>query len=207
MAYLLTHYPKLFVAGNASAPDPVDFRKFSYTNIYTEDTLKYYVDGLTIDRPAVLDSIVYDKPNIGHSIEDIFYRGQQDVSFDAVFGPGNGHGFPVPMFNFETLARNHKVVEHWKRYDLTQYIIKHWQSLKTDLDGKLRVSVGTEDNVQNLAVKLVEGEMKKLQANIEFAYYPGNHFTVTTAQYRKDETEFLEKKYIAWLARQQDSDY
>jgi hypothetical protein len=199
VAYLVTHYPKLFVAGNASAPDPVDFRKFSFTDIYTEDTLKYYVDGLTIDRPAILDSIVYDKPNIGHSIEDILYRGQQDVSFDAVFGPNDGHGFPVPMFNFETMAINHKVVEHWKRYDITQYVLKNWRSLKTDLAGKLRISVGTEDLVQTLAVRIMEGEMKKLPANIEFAYYPGNHFTVTTAQYRKDEAGFLEKKYLEWL--------
>ena len=200
VVYLLTHYPKLFVAGNASAPDPVDFRRFSFTNLYQDKKLNAYVDGLTMDRPSILDSIVYDKPNIAHSIEDIFYRGQQNVSFDAVFGPKGHNGLPAPLFDAETLAINPSVVEHWKRYDLTQYIINHWQDLKKGLQGKLRVSVGTEDSVQNLAVRLMENEMKKLQSDIEFAYYPGNHFTVVTAEYKKAWDDFLEKKYMEWLA-------
>lgn len=58
VAYLLTFYTKLFVAGNASAPDPVEFREFSSTNLYTDDRLKAgYVDGLTMNRPTILDSI------------------------------------------------------------------------------------------------------------------------------------------------------
>lgn len=202
VAYLLTFYPKLFVAGNASAPDPVDFREFSSTNLYTDDRLKAgYVDGLTMNRPTILDSIEYDKPNIMHSIEDILYRGNQNVSFDAVFGPRDSHGMPKPLFNSQTLAIDRSVVKHWKKYDLTQHIIKHWKTLKKDMDGKLRVSVGTEDFVQNPAIKLMEKEMKKLHANIEFAYYPGTHFTVGTPKYRKDELVFLEKKYLEWLAQ------
>lgn len=203
VVYLLTYYPKLFVAGNASAPDPVDFRKFSFTNLYSESRLNAYVDGLTMDRPAILDSIVYDKPNIMHSIEDILYRGQQNVSFDAVFGAKGAGGLPEQMFDPETLAINPHSFSHWKRYDLTQYIIKNWKQLKVELDGKLRVSVGTEDSVQNLAVKLMEMEMKKLRANIQFSYYPGNHFTVSTPQYKKDENDFLATKYLEWLAKHQ----
>lgn len=205
VAYLLTFYPRLFVAGNASAPDPVDFRQFSSTNLYTDDRLKaHFVDGLSMNRPSILDSIRYDKPNIMHSIEDILYRGQQNVSFDAVFGPRGSNGIPEPLFNSKTLAINRKVVKHWKQYDLTQYLIKHWRRLKKDLDGKLRVSVGTEDHAQNPAIKLMEMEMKKIHAGIEFAWYPGGHFNVGTPQYRKDENTFLEKKYLEWLAQHKD---
>lgn len=199
VVYLLTHYPKLFVAGNASAPDPVDFRRFSFTNLYQDKKLNYYVDGLTIDRPRILDSVVYDKPNIGHSIEDVYYRGQQNVSFDAVFGPKGGNGLPERMFDPETMLINPGVVNYWKRYDLTQYVIAHWPDLKKDLQGKLRISVGTEDSVQNLAVRLMETEMKRLQADIGFAYYPGNHFTVVTAEYKKAWDAFLLKRYLEWL--------
>ena len=38
----------------------------------------------------------------------------------------------------------------------------------------------------------MEKEMKKINANIEFAYYPGNHFTVATPEYRKAEDLWLE---------------
>lgn len=87
-----------------------------------------------------------------------------------------------------------------EQYDLTQYIIKNWPTLKKDLDGKLRVSVGNEDNAQlNFSVMLMETEMKKLNANIEFAYYPGTHFTVTTPAYKKAQDAFLSKKYVEWL--------
>ncbi|MGZ3874662.1 MAG: alpha/beta hydrolase-fold protein [Mucilaginibacter sp.] len=199
VVYLLTHYPKLFVAGNASAPDPVDFRRFSFTNLYQDKKLNDYVDGLTMDKPPILDSVAYNKPNIGHSIEDIYYRGQQNVSFDAVFGPKGSNGLPELMFDPETLVINPAVVGYWKRYDLTQYVIAHWQDLKNDLQGKLRISVGTEDSVQNPAVRLMENEMKKLQADIVFAYYPGNHFTVVTAEYKKAWDDFLLKRYQEWL--------
>ena len=201
VVYLLTHYPKLFVAGNASAPDPVDFRKFSYTDLYLEDHLDAYVDMLTMNRPAVLDSIEYDRPNICHSIEDIFYRGQQNGSFDAVFGPKGENGMPVSLFNSSTLRINRGVVNHWARYDITRYIILNWPALKSDLNGKLRISVGTGDFIQNPAVRLMEQEMKKLHAGVEFAYYPGGHFNVQTPQYKKDEAVFLEGRYLKWAER------
>jgi len=198
VVYLLTHYPKFFVAGNASAPDPVDFRRFTSTNLYTDNKRLEYVDGLTIGENPDLPA-VYDRPNMAHSIEQIIYRGEQNVSFDAVFGPRGSDGLPEPLFNPATGELNRKVFEHWKKYDLTQYVMKNWPALKNDLDGKLRISVGTEDSEQNPAVRLMEKEMKKLGANIEFAYYPGNHFTVSTPAYKKDQDAFLLKKYQDWL--------
>jgi hypothetical protein len=203
VVYLLTHYPKLFVAGNASAPDPVDFRRFSSTNLYQDKKLNRYVDGLTMDRPPILDSVVYDKPNIGHSIEDVFYRGQQNVSYDAVFGPKGAGGLPERMFDPETLLINPAVVNYWKRYDLTQYVITRWPDLKKDLQGKLRISVGTVDIEQCPAVQLMEEEMKKLGAGITFAYYPGDHFSVVTAEYKKAWDDFLLKRYKEWLKLQE----
>jgi len=41
--------------------------------------------------------------------------------------------------------------------------------------------------------------MKTLGANIEFAYYPGTHFTVATPEYKKAQDGFLLKKYLEWL--------
>lgn len=199
VVYLMTHYPKLFAGGNASAPDPVDFHRFNLTNLYTDNKRIEFIDWAKFGENKDLPE-VYDKPNMAHSIEQVIYRGEQNISFDAVFGPKGSDGLPEQLFDPATSMMDRKVFEHWKKYDLTQYIIKNWADLKKDLDGKLRVSVGNEDNAcLNFAVMLMEKEMKKLGANIEFAYYPGNHFTVVTAAYKKAQDGFLLKKYQEWL--------
>ncbi len=199
VVYLLTHYPAVFAGGNASAPDPVDFHRFTLTNLYTDDKRVEFVDALTIGQPRD-STVVFDRPNIVHSIEDIYYRGQQNVSFDAVFGPKGPDGLPVPLFNTATGKLNRAVFRYWQRYDLTQYAIQHRRQLKKELGEKLRISVGTEDNAYlNFSVMLMEKQMKKYHIPIRFAYYPGTHFTVTTPAYKNAEAQFLEQQYLLWL--------
>ncbi|MBC8082329.1 MAG: hypothetical protein H7Z21_03900 [Hymenobacter sp.] len=203
VAYLLTHYPKLFAGGNASAPDPVDFHRFVRTNLYTDAKRMEIIDSTTYgEKSPESGKYKYDRPNIAHNVEDIIYRGEQDVSFDAVFGPRGSNGLPKPLFDPATGALDRKVFAHWKPYDLTQYVSRNWAQLRPDLNGKLRVSVGTEDNYQlNEAVLLMEKEMQKLGADMPFAYYPGTHFTVGTPEYRKAEIMWLQKTYLQWLAQ------
>ncbi|HLK98659.1 MAG TPA: alpha/beta hydrolase-fold protein [Hymenobacter sp.] len=199
--HLLTHYPKVFAGGNASAPDPVDFRNFLLTNLYTASKRVKMVDSVSYGEAIPVVGKV-DQPNLARHLEDVLYRGEQEVSFDAVFGPKGRQGLPMPLFDSATGTVNAKVFASWKRYDLTQYILKNWPQLKPDLDGKLRVAVGTEDSYYlHLPVQLMEQEMKKLGANMPFAYYPGNHFTVNTPDYRKAELQWLKKTYLHWLAR------
>lgn len=201
VAYLLTHYPKLFAGGNASAPDPVDFHSFMKTNLYEDSKRVEFIDSLTYGG-KLPEGGVYDRPNIAHRIEDVMYRGEQDVSFDAVFGPKGKNGLPSPLFDSATGAVNPEVFVYWKRYDLTQYVIKNWTQLKPDLNGKLRVSVGNEDSYYlNLPVQLMEKEMKKLGADMPFAYYPGTHFSVVTPEYKKAELLWLKKTYLQWLTQ------
>jgi hypothetical protein len=47
----------------------------------------------------------------------------------------------------------------------------------------------------NYAVHLLEDEMKKLGAKFILAYYPGDHFTVSTPEYRASGNQFLQEKY------------
>ena len=78
----------------------------------------------------------------------------------------------------------------------------NWPQIKGDLDGKVRVTVGRQDNfLLNYAVVLLEAEMKKLDSKFVFTYYPGDHFTVATPQFSKDGAEFLEQKYAEWKAK------
>jgi pimeloyl-ACP methyl ester carboxylesterase len=178
--WLQIHYPTLFAGCNASAPDPVDFRSFVRHN-------KYEAKPLT---------------NLIHP-ENVIYRGEQDRSFDAVYGPRGKHGEVMRLYDHTTGKVNLDVLEHWKQYDISLYLRKNWERLKNDLGDKVRISVGNEDTYGlNLPVHLLEDEMKKINASITFAYYPGNHFTVTTPAYRQDQDKWLETKYQEWLIRQ-----
>ncbi|NVO86663.1 alpha/beta hydrolase-fold protein [Hymenobacter terrestris] len=201
VVYLLTHYPRLFAGGNASAPDPVDFHRFELTNLYTNAKRIEIVDSVTYGEllPTVA---VRDRPNMMHRLEDIIYRGEQEVSFDAVFSPRGRNGLPQPLFNSTTNLLNRRVFAHWKQYDLTRYVRRNWTRLKPDLNGKLRISAGNEDSYYlNFSAMLMEQEMKKLGADIPFAYYPGDHFSVMTPEYKRAEIMWLKKTYLNWLAQ------
>ena len=41
--------------------------------------------------------------------------------------------------------------------------------------------------------------MTKLNSKFVFAYYPGDHSTVFTAEYRNNGIQFLDQKYKEWL--------
>jgi hypothetical protein len=122
-------------------------------------------------------------------------------SFDAVFSEKGSDGEPRRIINYKTGEVDAAVFEHWKNYDISLYLRTNWDKIKGDLDGKVRVTVGEQDNfLLNYAVKLLDGEMKKLNSSFVFGYYPGDHFTVSTPEVRAIGNQFLEKKYQEWLA-------
>ncbi|HEY8784152.1 MAG TPA: alpha/beta hydrolase-fold protein [Mucilaginibacter sp.] len=176
--WLQIHYPQLFAGCNASSPDPVDFRSFVKENMYELKPLKNYK---------------YD-------YEEVIYRGEQNRSFDAVYGPRGKRGEVRRLYDYTTGKLNPDVLEHWKQYDISLYLRKNWPKLKGDLRDKIRISVGNEDTYSlNLPVHLMEEEMKKINATITFAYYPGDHGSVRTPAYLYDQDKWLEDKYQEWL--------
>ena len=61
------------------------------------------------------------------------------------------------------------------------------------------MSIGEQDNfLLQGAVHLLEKEMKALNANMNFEYFPGDHFTVGTAEYRDKGYKFLAERYKEW---------
>ncbi len=79
------------------------------------------------------------------------------------------------------------------------------RSLKSELDGKIRISIGTRDNfLLNYAAMLLETQMKELVSNIQFAYFPGDHYTVYTPEYEKEGTQFLKKGYLERLNKSEE---
>jgi len=175
--WLQIHYPDLLAGVNASAPDPVDFRSCVGVNKYAQ-------------QPTT---------NYQYDYEEVIYRGEQGISFDAVYGPRDKNGSVRRLYDYTTGKMRPDVLEHWKQYDISLYLRKNWVALKDHLRDKIRISVGNEDTyLLNQPVHLLEEEMKKIHATITFAYYPGDHWTVTTPAYRHDQDLWLEEKYLEW---------
>lgn len=194
--WLQTHYPKVFLACWSSSPDPVDFRSFQQIDLYNDKNMFYakdstmHVAGTIAGRfPWIMMKSMYD-------MEHVIWRGEQMHSFNFVFSTKNSDGTPRSLINEATGEIDPVTFDHWKAYDISMYVRTNWQQLKPDLQGKIRVSVGSQDNfLLNYPVHLFEDEMKKVDAGFVFGYYPGDHFTVSTPEYKTTGYQFLQQKY------------
>lgn len=198
--WLQTHYPEVFTACWSSSPDPVDFRNFQQINLYADSNMFYGKDSALRMTATVAGVIPWATMKLAYQMENVISRGEQMHSFDAVFSQRNNDGNPGKLCNPYTGVIDSITVEHWKNYDISLYLRTKWNQLQSSLKGKIRVSVGDQDNfLLNYAVHLLYEEMKKLNSGFEFAYYPGDHFTVGTAEYGLAGYKFLEQKYNDYL--------
>lgn len=198
--WLQTHYPKVFAGCWASSPDPVDFRSFQKVNLYEHQNMFYGKDSVLNQTGTIAGFFPWFNMRNIYQMEHVIYRGEQMHSFDAVFSPKGVDDQPLRICDYRTGQIDTTVFEHWKRYDISLYLRRNWDNVKPDLDGKVMISVGNQDNfLLNYAVKLLDAEMKKLNSAFVFAYYPGDHFTIATPEFFKDGNGFLEKKYQQWL--------
>lgn len=200
--WLQTKYPKVFDGCWASSPDYVDFRSFQKVNLYEDKNMFYDKEGSLRLGATVAVFIPWRYVKTGFQMENVVYRGEQVHSFDAVFSKKGSDGMPKRICNNSTGLIDTAVFAHWKNYDIALILRNNWASLKSELDHKVRISVGKYDNFNlNYSVNLLEKQMKELHSNFQFAYYPGDHFTVYTPDYEKDGNQFLEQKYVEWLAK------
>jgi S-formylglutathione hydrolase FrmB len=200
--WLQTQYPEIFTGCWSSSPDPVDFRNFQQINLYEDENMFYKKDSTLRMVATVAGRIPWASMKLICQMENIISRGEQIHSFDAVFSQNNNDGNPRPVCNAATGVIDAVTVEHWKKYDISLNLRTNWNKLQQGLAGKIRVSVGEQDNfLLNHAVHLLHDEMKKLNAGFEFGYYPGDHFTVSTTDYRKAGYKFLQDKYNEFINR------
>lgn len=197
--WLQTHYPKVFIACASSSPDYVDFRSFAKVDLYNDINLFYNKRGGLNPAGTVAGRFPFSYLKEIYQAENVISRGEQQHSFDAVFSKKGKDGLPESICDPKTGLINTVTVENWKKYDLSLYLRNNWSKLKDDLNGKIRISVGRDDNfLLNYPINLMNEEMKKLNASIIFKDYPGDHFTVATEEYLSDMTDFLEEKYLDW---------
>jgi S-formylglutathione hydrolase FrmB len=200
--WLKIQYPELFTAAWSSSPDPVDFRNFSDVNLYEDQNYLLAKDS-SFKNDATVDGYfpwVYARDYRG--MERVIYRGEQMRSFDAVFSPLLRNGEPAPVCDYLTGKIDTSVVNEWKKFDISLILRNNWESYKQKIDGKIRVTVGKQDNFYlNRSVRLLEKEMKTLKADMEFEYYLGDHFIVGTKEYFQKGFAFLRRKYEEWRQR------
>lgn len=201
--WLQTHYPKVFAGCWSSSPDPVDFRNFLKVNLYEDKNMFYDKDSSLYPEASIAGFFPVFYMRDSYQMEDVVYRGEQIHSIDAVFSKKGANGSPESVCDVHTGVINPSVVEHWKNYDISLYLRSNWDQLKPDLDNKIRITAGNNDNFYlNYAVHTLDDEMKKLHANIKIEFFPGDHFTVSTPEFRSKGNQFLEQKYLEWLAHQ-----
>jgi hypothetical protein len=120
-------------------------------------------------------------------------------SYNAIFSEKGGDGEPESIFNDKTGESILSVASHWQKYDISFILQQHWNEWKDNLNDKIRITAGRQDNFMfNQPLILLDSAMKKMNAKIEIRYYPGDHFTVATPEFTKDGFTFLERKYQDW---------
>lgn len=197
---LQVHYPEVFDGCWSSSPDPVDFTDYQGVNLYKGENLFYTPDGEQRSVATVAGRFPWVASKQVYQMENIIYRGEQMHSFDAVFSAKGADGNPERICNPITGEINPQAFEHWKNYDISRYLSTNWSSLKKNLDGKIRISVGEQDNfLLNGAVHKLEEAVKPLNTNFVFEYFPGDHFTVFTPEYSEKGNAFLAGRYAVWV--------
>jgi hypothetical protein len=198
--WLQINYPKVFAGCWASSPNPVDHRSFQNIDLYKDRNLFYDTLGTLFPWGIGPEATGWYTFKDHYQMEEVIGRGDECISLNNVYGLKRKDGTSESICNFTTGEIDSNVVAHWRNYDISWLLREHWEKYKNDIDDKIRITVGTSDNfsLEN-SVKLLEQEMKKLNSKIEFAYYPGTHFTVYTPEYRKDGDKFLARKYAEWL--------
>ncbi|HVK48459.1 MAG TPA: alpha/beta hydrolase-fold protein [Pseudobacter sp.] len=200
--WLQTQYPTVFAGTWASAPDPVDFRNFSGVDIYSEKNLYYGKDSSLRWIATVAGRFPWISMKQMTQMEHVINRGEQMQSFDAVFSQRKADGSPRNLVNAVTGEIDPETVSHWKQYDICQFLKNNWSSVQANLQGKVRISTGEQDNFfLNQAVHLLEKETKDLNTGFEYGYFPGDHFTVFTKEYQAAGVKFLLGRYAAFKSR------
>lgn len=198
--WLQIQYPGIFTGCWSSAPDPVDFRNFTGTDLYTDKNMYYKEDSILKPDATVAGYFPWVYARDAYQLEEVIYRGEQMHSFEAVFSKKTKKGIPARLCNTQTGDIDSSVVNDWKKYDISLLLRTDWEKYKAGVDKKIRISTGKADNYfLNRSVKLLEEEMKKLNAGFEFSYYPGDHFTIATREYFEAGYRFLKQRYIKWL--------
>jgi hypothetical protein len=176
--WLQVNYPKTFGGAWATAPDFSDFTNFWGIDIVQPD--------------AVMKEISFERLE-----ETLGEYGGQMASFEWVCSPRGTAGRPLPLYDRTTRRIDPEVAAYWrKHWDISEIIRDRWAELAPDLDGKVRVIVGEEDEAGlDDAARKLEAAFKESGGNATFTYLPDKGHGDLYSE--GDERMALRRK-IAW---------
>lgn len=172
--WLQLNSPKTFGGTWSTAPDPLDFRDFQRINLYDKQE-NMFVDSNGKRRPLgrMNGRVLVWYDDFSH-MEHVLGYGGQLASFEAVFSDLGENGLPQQLWNRETGEIDPEVAESWRDYDINLLLKNNWSTLKDDLQGKLHLYMGDQDNFYlEGATLLVQQTLKELNSDAYVEILPG----------------------------------
>lgn len=180
---LQVFYPDFFNGAWASCPDSVDFRDVELVNIYEDENT--YINPHGFERPAARDVSGDVRYTMRHEVglENVLGLGNsyttsggQWGAWNATYSPKGVDGRPAPLWDPKTGRIDHRIAEHWRRYDLRHILETDWKTLVPKLRGKLHIDVGeADDYFLNNAVHRLDAFLSRAEPKFEgsIRYGPG----------------------------------
>lgn len=162
-------YPDEFNGAFIACPDPIDFRRYTNFDLYTEPNAYWpasrWKRTLRPGHRNYLGQVTTTVQDMNYYELAIATRGRSGGQWDiwqAVFSPVGSDGYPKPIWDKVTGAIDKSVAEYWREhYDLSHILRRDWKTLGPKVKGKLHIYVGDMDNYYlNDAVYLVEDFLK-----------------------------------------------
>jgi hypothetical protein len=158
-------YPDEYNGCFAACPDPIDFRAYCLTDIYSDKNAYYYdsefkkteVPGHR-DHLGQVSITAREYNHLELVLGDKSRSGQQWDIWEATYSPQGPDGYPERLWDKFTGDINPEVAEYWREnYDLRHIMERDWGKLGPKLRGKIHIYCGDMDNYYlNNAVYLME---------------------------------------------------
>lgn len=146
--WLGMQYPGTFGHAFAGSPDPVDFHAFQKINLYEQPnfyTDKQGKDLASNEQNGVVLMTIRQENQWEDARGPRNSSGQQWDSWQAVFGPRDADGRPAALFDPVTGVIDPKIVEHYKRYDITHLLTENPKRYAPIFAEHIRIIVGGAD--------------------------------------------------------------
>ena len=174
--WLMVTYPEIFGASWPVSPDPSDFRSFTGPNLRTTPPQNFYLQPNGKPWPLVREHGKNTMTQKQGALQErvLGEYGGQDASFEWVWSPRGKDGRPMPLFNRETGAVDPEVAKAWEAFDIAEILRHHADHLRPLLDGRIHLTVGTEDTFHlDEPAHALQETAEELQMNLQFTFVPG----------------------------------
>lgn len=164
-------HPDFFGGTWTFYPDPIDFRRYQLTNIYSDANAFYEPGHPWVEADRYMERGSDGQPKVTtrsmSQLEAVLgshgRSGQQFEVWEAAYGPVGDDGYPKPLWDKLTGQIDHSVANYMRDhgYDLSYDLRTNWPTLGPKLVGKLHLYCGDMDNFYlNLGVYLLEDFLK-----------------------------------------------